>query len=115
MIDLNLIIVNNWFLIVVLYINVRMINFNKFFVLLMVDGERCDGMGYVNFLEGIGVLIWIGDFGVGGVLIIVCFESVLIEGWWVGVFVGVGDFVVLGVVLVGLGVIVLFLSYGVMW
>lgn len=80
MTDSNLITANNRLPIAAPHINARMTNLNKLSVLLMVDGERCDGMGYANFLEGTGALTWTGDSGVGGVSITACFESVSTEG-----------------------------------
>lgn len=67
MTDSNLITANNRLPIAAPHINARMTNLNKLSVLLIVDGDRCDGMGYANLLGGTGAPTWRGDAGVRGV------------------------------------------------
>lgn len=80
MTDSNLITANNRLPIAAPHINARMMKRNKLCVLLIVDGERRDGMGYANFLGGTGALTWAGDAGVGGVSTTAGFERVSTEG-----------------------------------
>lgn len=80
MTDSNLITANNRLPIAAPHTNARMTNLNKLSVLLIVDGDRCDGMGYANLLGGTGAHTWTGDAGVGGMSTAAGFDRASAEG-----------------------------------